>query len=58
MSLDKIILKLNQLIKKIEEKNMHNKTDFNTYKTESSKEIFKEINNSLNKVISTLENEK
>ena len=58
MSLDKIILKLNQLIKKIEEKNMHNKKDFNIYKTESSKEIFEEINNSLNKVISTLENEK
>ena len=58
MSLDKIILKLNQLIKKIEEKNKEKEVDFITNKTESSKEIFKEINNSLNKVISTLENEK
>ena len=58
MSLDKIILKLNQLIKKIEEKNMEKEVDFAPNKTESSKEIFKEINDSLNKVISTLENEK
>jgi len=58
MSLDKIILKLNQLIKKIEKKNMEKEVDFVANKTESSKEIFKEINDSLNKVISTLENEK
>ena len=58
MSLDKIILKLNQLIKKIEKKNMEKALDFEPNKNESSKEIFKEINDSLDKVISTLENEK
>ena len=58
MSLDKIILKLNQLIKTIEEKNMEKAMDFEPNKNESSKEIFKEINDSLDKVISTLENEK
>ena len=58
MSLDKIILKLNQLIKKIEDKNVEKAIDFKTEKTESSREIFKEVNDSLNKVISTLENEK
>ena len=58
MSLDKIILKLNQLIKTIEEKNMEKAIDFEPNKNESSKEIFKEINDSLDKVISTLENEK
>ena len=58
MSLDKIILKLNQLIKKIEEKNMEKAIDFEPSKNESSKKIFKEINDSLDKVISTLENEK
>ena len=58
MSLDKIILKLNQLIKKIGEKNMEKAIDFEPNKNESSKEIFKEINDSLDKVISTLENEK
>ena len=58
MSLDKIILKLNQLIKKIEDKKVEKAIDFKTEKTESSREIFKEVNDSLNKVISTLENEK
>mgnify|MGYP007000170681 len=43
MSLDKIILKLNQLIKKIEKKNMEKALDFEPNKNESSKEIFKEI---------------
>ena len=58
MSLDKIILKLNQLIKTIEEKNMEKAIDFEPNKNESSKEIFKEINDLLDKVISTLENDK
>ena len=38
MSLDKIILKLNQLIKKIEEKNMEKVIDFEPSKNESNKE--------------------
>ena len=58
MSLDKIILKLNQLIKKIEEKNIEKTINFDPHKNESSKEIFKEINDLLDKVISTLENDK